>query len=215
MITPKMRHNVELARPSMGGASFREAFVNAGKEGRRLISNRKAEELLGNGGWIDFEYAFPVWTGTVVAYPPARKEFGVLVDVIDGTERYLLDTMGFAGRGGIALVFEPGTYELGGEGNLHIFVPRERPLVIENFPQESGFPIACGAMSGARLVRTEAGGIFAAVRDRDHIENPGRKDTILLNSKFSARNGVLLEGPRGSIPPGPPEDAYLHESGGD
>jgi hypothetical protein len=206
------RNNVELARTSSKGTGFIEAAGVAEACGRKLISSRKAGDLLESGKWIDFESAFPLWTGTLVAYPECNKAFGVIIDLIDGGFRYWMDTDFVAGRSGIALVLESGTYDIHDETRIKVIVPHIPPAQVD-FPQGNG-QVSCGLLEG-HVIRSSEGGIFAAVRGHDINEHAKRKQSIRLNEPFSRTFGVLHEGAYGSIPPKPVEESYLHSSGGD
>jgi hypothetical protein len=212
------RNNVELVRTSMSGSAFLQAHEFARASGRKLISCRKAGELLSSGRWIDYEYGFPAWTGTLVAYPEAGKGFGIVADVIDpvANMRFRVDIPhGIAGTRGRAIVLESGTYDVHGDGRQVVFVPKGEIIVIEDFPQERA-ALENPVLGRGIVCRAHQGGIFAVVRDTNTHEHGAPKSRqIDLDFNFSRKLGVMVEGPLGSIPPEPLEESYTHSSGGD
>ena len=145
------------------GKQFVDAFYAAKNKGGRLISNRTAskiiledkvlledkfdhhfpgDEKMETRGWRDYEDAWPVWTGTIVAHPRANGEIGDTIVYTDPKtgDRYILDTRNFKGEKGIALVLETGKYNIEQERRPsnrfdYVFLPKSEIWVVPNFPQ--------------------------------------------------------------------------------
>lgn len=121
------------------GKTFEEALSLSRGRGLRLISSDFANRVLyQREGWLDNPSAWPVWTGTVVAFPPSGEPFREHVLWTSGGTSYAMDTKKYAGLKGSALVMESGAYDLlAPREGVRIFEPREKPRVVERFPQES------------------------------------------------------------------------------
>jgi len=119
-----------------------------------------------------------MWSGTVVASPGLNESFPRIIEyVVDVSKddvgyldkksdehhpesrRYTLDTSDFKGEKGIALVLQPGTYDIIEDGADRVFIPTSEIIVVEKFVQskkgkagideQTGIPID----NGEELIR--------------------------------------------------------------
>ena len=179
-----------------------EAFESAAR--RRLITNIAADRLLVESPQAYME-SWPVWTRSVVAYPPAGATFGHALEYSCRPARYVLDTYEYRGVRGVALLFED--FEMKPDHGTYLFVPKGKPTVLENFPQESGWygmhasgiPLMTGAGEKRFLLRMEGARIGAVVRD---FGPDGRqKLDVFLHHRLSQKLGAILEEPVANVIP--------------
>jgi hypothetical protein len=116
-----------------GRMSFEDARKAAMSVGARLISNRLAGKSLSESISCGSD---GVYTGTIVAFPNSGRPFGPIIEFICHPVTYLLDTSGFCGDRGKALVFED--FDIVEEERTRRFVIRTPPGLV-NFPQYSGW----------------------------------------------------------------------------
>jgi hypothetical protein len=127
-------------RDQKDGLSFREAHALAGTLGSRLARSSEFDRF-----FSEVPAAGPLtlsnnsWTETIVAYQHPRVPFGESLEWADaqGGIRCHLDTCGFRGQRGIALVFEG--CEIAMDGGTMVFVPTGPVSPLERFPKECGF----------------------------------------------------------------------------
>jgi hypothetical protein len=177
------------------GAAFDNAFESARSRKTALIPNRFADRLI-----VEGKAELPrFWTGTVVAYPAPGMPFGDNAVFYDQKARlrYVLDTHAIKGERGVALVLEPGTYELVPNRAERIFRPKAAPMILPAFPQESGWfnvdeatllPVL-GHGKARFLWRLPSEAVLPAAREHGH-RGWARFD-IFLNQKPSSKFGAL------------------------
>lgn len=177
------------------GAAFDKAYESARMKKTSLISNRFADRLI-----VEGKAELPrFWTGTIVAYPAPGAPFADNTVFFDqkARQRYVLDTHAIKGERGVALVLEPGTYELVQDKAERIFRPKSSPLVLPAFPQESGwfnideatFLPVLGHGKIRFLWRLPAEAVLPVAREHGHL-GWARYD-IFLNQKPSSKFGAL------------------------
>src|SRR5512143_2437932 len=184
---------IKLAR---GRQTFESASGLEGGKRRRPMTNLMADRLLAERPLAGMG-AFPIWTGTLVAYPGSRRMFGDAVEFSCRPYTYVLDTSEFKGIKGAALVFED--FELRRDGAWKVFLPRGRPMLIERFPQEpgwfgmhgtSGIPVVQETSEKRFLFRLEAARVGPAARD---FGPEGRmKNDVLLHHRLSQKMGAII-----------------------
>lgn len=182
--------------------TFESAHGIGSRRRRRPISNLMADRLLTERPLRDVE-PFPIWTGTIVAYPERGGKFQDTLEFMCRPFVYALDTSEFRGERGIALVFED--FELRPEGNFRIFVPRGELTALRSFPQEpgwygmepeSGIPVIESRGPRRFLFRTEAARVGAASRDYGH-EGKSSLD-VYLHHRPTQKLGAILRAPEAS-----------------
>jgi hypothetical protein len=121
------------------GLTFFQARKLADSVGRRLARNSEFDTFFSLYQGPPLTLSNNAWTETIVAYPPPKKALGDSVEWTDhrtGT-RYYLDTKDFKGQKRVALVFEG--CDMNADGGTMVFSPKSGVVVVESFPQESGF----------------------------------------------------------------------------
>lgn len=186
-----------MSRTLTAGAAFIDVFRASQSNCRRLLSSRLADRVL-----VDEGREVPrSWTGTIVAYPAPNGPFGDTVSLWDGRlrMRIVLDTSALKGERGVALVLDPGTYDIVRDNGPHMVIPREPPLIVPAFPQEngwyslderSGLPVF-GTGKKRFLWRHSSEAVVAAAREHGH-GGWARLD-VFLNQKPSAKLASLLD----------------------
>ncbi len=187
-----------------GTQTFESASGLEGGKRRKLITNLLADRLLSERPMAGMG-SFPIWTGTVVAYPGSGKMFGDSVEYSCRPCTYVLDTSEFKGVKGAALVFED--FELRTDGAWKVFLPRGRPALIERFPQESGWygmhehsgvPVVKETGEKRFLFRLESARVGPV--SRDFGPDGAMKHDVLLHHRLSQKMGaIIIEQPGSNV----------------
>ncbi|MFH0885297.1 MAG: hypothetical protein V1861_06315 [Candidatus Micrarchaeota archaeon] len=172
-------------------AAFDDVFSGARANRTSLVRNKLADRII-----LEGKAELPrFWTGTVVAYPAPDCPFGESITFLDRIRRlrYILETSSLRGERGIALVLEPGTYDLFGKGTDRIYVPNRPPIILSGFPLENGWhgmdmetalPVR-GTRAMRYLWRLSGEAIVPVARERG--KNGWAASDIFLNQRPSAR----------------------------
>ncbi len=178
------------------GTQTFESAHGIGEKRRKPITNLMADRLL-----LETPEAFrssgAVWTGTIVAYPVAGATFGHDLEYSCRPARYVMDTSDFRGIRGVALMFED--FELRVDGGTSLFLPKGKPLILEGFPQESGWSPMHKA-SGIPLLKGDGGPRFlfrlAGARIGPVVRDLGpdgkSKLDVYLHHRLSQKLGALI-----------------------
>lgn len=185
------------------GVAFENALMHARSKKTALISNVLADRLIveGRAGLPRF------WTGTLVAYPAPGAPFLDWTVFYDQKSRlrYLLETQYIKGERGVALVLEPGAYDLVAKGAERHIVPNAPPLILPAFPQSSGWHDAdkatllptLGLGKRRYLWRLDAEAVLPVVRENGH--GGWAKSDVFLNHRPSSRLLALFQGPSSGL----------------
>jgi hypothetical protein len=176
--------------------TFESANGIGGKRRLRPVSNLMADRILAERPMLGMG-AYPIWTGTIVAYPEANGIFRDAVEFSCRPFTYVLGTSAYRGMKGAALVFED--FDLRIDGQWKVFVPRVPPALIERFPQEpgwygmdsgSGIPVVKETPERRFLLRIEAARVGPAARD---FGPDGRmRHDVLLQHRLSRKMGAII-----------------------
>ncbi len=176
-----------------GTETFDSAYA---KCGRRMLTNADADKLLIEAPDV-FNGTGPIWTRTIVAYPRSGACFSHSLEYSCRPTTYVLDTSDFRGIRGAALLIED--FELRADGSSALIVPKGKPLLLENFPQESGWfpahpsgiPLERGEGPERFLCRLEAERVGPVVRGPGPDMKLGRD--VFLHHRPTQRLGAIFE----------------------
>jgi hypothetical protein len=181
-----------------------------------------------DGSWIYFQAAYDLWTGTTHIYPLANGKLRSIAEYTDPQtgERHVAEIPQEYREKGIALMLKSGTYKLERDNNTWLYLPKKEGIVpLEDYPQENGrciidaetrAPKARGDGLVGYIRRNPFESILPVHRKAEANDREGRRNLCIgVDFRPSRKLGVLIEGPRGSVPPIPMEEAYEHQSGGD
>jgi len=173
------------------GATFDDAFSAARAKRTPMVRNKLADRVI-----LEDKAELPrFWTGTVVAYPAPDCPLGETITFIDRVRhrRYILETGALRGERGVALVLEPGAYDIFENGGDRIFVPGKPPLILSGFPKENGWygmdEATALPVYGLRAMRFlwRMGGEAVLPVARERSKSGWAASDIFLNQRPSAR----------------------------
>ncbi|HSB46393.1 MAG TPA: hypothetical protein VLD37_00130 [Candidatus Bilamarchaeum sp.] len=188
--------------PRKPGMAFADALEAATDTGCSLISSRLAYNVLyKKNAWRDNASAWPLWTGTVLAFPASGMPIGDSIEWEDKGTRYFIGTKSFRGLKGAALMLESGSYALVRDGSTEVFLPSRAPLIARGFPQTSGWfgveeltglPSEDGPAT-VRFSRTTEGRVIPVAADYYYVfEGKRHGHAMSLHIPPSSKLGVLV-----------------------
>ena len=140
-------NQVRMLRTLNKGVSADKAFQLAKSEGLTLISNKKADDLLRTDEWKTVRGAWPIHTGTMVAFTEPGKKLGATVEYKDPgsglTWVFEVPTgVGLRNLKDTLLAIEYPNYDLVvDDKKKRVIVTPQNKLVVlvTNFPSENGW----------------------------------------------------------------------------
>ena len=130
--------NFKILKEYSNGATFEEALALSEKEGKPLLTNLQADEILQNEELHKANSKlFPCWTGIITVYENAGTPFGEYVK--DQQSGWVFDVpKKYQGKKDIVLVLQQKDYKLKKEkyGIIHLTATKVESL---SFPTENGW----------------------------------------------------------------------------
>ena len=139
----------------------------------KLISNRMADYLLTEPlSGIRDSPAWPICTGTCVAYAAPRQKLGDAIECQTRRAKCVLDTKAFRKLADVALVLED--YDIVMDKGWRVYIPKGEIVIVEAFPAQNGWygvdertriPYVSAKKNSRFLWRSSGAWIDHAVRD--------------------------------------------------
>jgi hypothetical protein len=202
--------NLAMLTPFAKGVPMEEALRRADDAGLVIASNKRIDRALTSSeGWKPIIDAFPIWTGTLVAYEEPDVRFGKTFEWSDYPDRhrYVLDVPEeHQGKKNVVLVAEHPNFTIEQDGMTRIIHAKEAGIV-EKVPANTGgwysgdpvYSIPSGKQvnkhsDAARIIVRGYRGIRLVVRGysdfQDYIDPYG----VSISHRPQDRFGVVVEG---------------------